>query len=55
VNWAAKNVPPSQVKLPKGQRNLVTRDCRGDAVGFATLRKAAVRQLAVLFLPLDMA
>jgi hypothetical protein len=32
---------------------LVTRDCRGDAVGFATLRKAAVRQLAVLILPLD--
>ena len=54
-DWAAKNVPPSQVMLPNGQKNLVTRDCRGEAVGFATLRKAAVRQLAVLFLPLDMA
>ena len=31
--------------LPKGQRNLVRRDCYGDAVGFATLRKAAMRQL----------
>src|SRR6516165_3740012 len=32
--------------LPKGQRNLVTRDCCGDAVGFATLHKAPIRQLA---------
>ena len=31
--------------LPKGKRNLVRRDCYGDAVGFATLRKAAMRQL----------
>src|SRR6516225_10149126 len=34
-----------QVMLPKEQRNLVTRDCYSDAVGFATLRKAAMRQL----------
>src|SRR5262245_7865511 len=32
----------TQVVLP-GPRNLVTGDCCGDAVGFATLRKAAMQ------------
>jgi hypothetical protein len=37
-----QTVVASQTVLP-GPRNLITGDCCGDAVGFATLRKAAMQ------------